>query len=112
MVDQVPEHIWIELILSDYMFEIYCPPVKRTEKINQAYNYMKNIRDHRQNIIKPEWETEFAQTLSTMNKYGSSAEHNKWRRQVIKYASDIRAPNKCYMPSNGEAVVFRDMGGL
>jgi hypothetical protein len=85
--DQIPENIWIEMIISNNSFEMYVPANKRSERIAQAYMWTKQrdkTRIGEEAPVSQENANQFKQILANLNKNGSSGEHNKWRSLAIK----------------------------
>jgi len=88
-INDVPEQIWVELIISNNMFEIKVPNGKRTPLIAQAYEWTKDRDISRIRVVKPsafeENSKKFQAILDDLNRNGSSEEHNYWRSIVIQH---------------------------
>ena len=93
-VNDVPENIWVELILSDYGFEIFCP--NKTPRVKAAYEYIKGkipMRVASLNSDLVDGADDFKEILANLNKNGSSNEHNRWRKVVIDHSKQLRCRN-------------------
>ena len=100
VADEIPEHIWVELILTNGGYEIFVPRSRRTELINAAHEFTKKrytVHD-----------THFKSVLASLNSNGSSKEHNSWRRQLNAHIEAVRARNRQDVPG----VVIRDVGRI
>ena len=90
-LNDIPEHIWIEMILSDLRFELYVPEAKKTNKIKAAYQWRKQgdvtrVRQYEASEdadLAKKLDVEFTNILAGMDKNGSSEEHKHWRTIAI-----------------------------
>jgi hypothetical protein len=87
-IKEIPERIWIELVISDLRFKMFVPEDKRTPKIASAYLWSK-MRDPyrmpRGDYISYDDNKEFTEILEQLNETGGSEEHLKWRKILINH---------------------------
>jgi len=81
--DQIPEHIWIELILTNGMYEMFVPEDKCTALIQAVCQFMKNNRT--------EHDTRFRTVLAVLEN-GLSDEHKQWRTPLNELINAFQVP--------------------
>lgn len=96
LANQIPEHIWIELILTNNMYEMYVPKTKRTELIQAVDAFTK----HQQT----KHDTHFRIVQSALNKDGLSEEHKSFRIPLNAYLNKTN-------PKTTRGI-FKDMGRI